>query len=182
MSTATIRIEGLDALKSKLAGLSDKIERRYVYVATAAAAGTIKDAVIARAPEWHGEVSKGHPPPGTLKRAISIGRTKGLGGGRVGYYVFVKSGKKEAAKKKGSDAYYWKWVEFGHYAVGTHGFKKRSTSRGRSAEEESRTANGTARWIAPDPFMRSAFDAQWQNAVARFRDKLRDQLEPDGLK
>lgn len=177
MSTATIRIDGLAELKSKLAVLSDKIERRYVYVATAAAAGVIKDAVIARAPEWHGDVSKGHPPPGTLKRAISIGRTKGLGKGRVGYYVYVKSGKKSK-----HDAYYWKWVERGHFAVGTRGFKKRSANIGRYDEEAKRTAEGSAHWIEPDPFMRSAFDAQWQNAAARFRDKLRDQLEPDGLK
>lgn len=175
MSAITVRVDGLPELQRALADLKSNIERRYVYVATAAAAGVIKNAVIANAPVWHGEVSKGHPPPGTLKKAISIGRARGLGRGVVGYYVYVKSGKKSK-----TDAYYWKWVEFGHYTKGAKRFKVRAGDARRSFDRYQE--EGGAKFIPPQPFMRSAFDANWQASLDRFVDKLGDQLRSDGFK
>lgn len=177
MSAITVQVQGLPELQRALANLSAKIERRYVYVATAAAAGVVKNAVIAAAPVYHGEVSDGHPPPGTLKRAISIGRARGLGRGVVGYYVYVKSGKKEALKKKGTDAYYWRWVEFGHYATGRRRLKNRA--RGKATSFARYIETGSVHYVPPNPFMRSAFDANWRAALDRFTDKLGSQLRTD---
>lgn len=174
----TVNVQGLPELQHALAQVASNVERRYAYVATAAAAGVIKNAVIANAPVWHGDVSKGHPPPGTLKRSIAIGRSRGLGRGVVGYFVYVRSGKKE--QKKGRDAYYWKWVEFGHYTKGATGFKNRAGARGTSFARYVET--GGARFIPPQSFMRSSFDANWRASLDRFVDKLGDQLRNDGFK
>ena len=79
----------------------------------------IRDEAKAKAPVFTGKVSQGHPPPGTLRRAIALGRSNRFSGpGKEVYHVFVRNaatstkGRKVAAGGK-FDAYYWRYVEFG---------------------------------------------------------------------
>lgn len=121
----TVKIEGLDKLRLAMQQLPDKVSRRAVPPALRAGAAIVRDAAKAKAPVWHGEVSEGHPPPGTLRRNIVIKYAAELSTpGSQTYIVTVKHGKKYqsierwgrtrlTARIVNLDAYYWTFVEFG---------------------------------------------------------------------
>ena len=111
--------------------------------ATSAATATIRDEAKSRAPVYTGDVAKGHPPPGTLKRSIVLKQIPERSGPlKQSFYVHVRTGKKYQKQGKGGnlsqDAYYWTWVEFGN-------------------------SNMVAR-----PFLRPAFEAKKLGAIAAF--------------
>ena len=138
----SVHIAGLDTFAQALKLLPHNISRRVLRGAVAAAGKVIRDEAKARAPVHSGPVAKGHPPPGTLKRAIALGRSNRLSKpGKEVYHVFVRNsaiagskGKKIIAGGK-FDAYYWRYVEFG-------------TSR-----------------MAARPFLRPAFEVKKEEAI-----------------
>lgn len=101
--------------------------------AVAAGEETVRAESIALAPYFHGNVSQGHPPPGTLKKAIQR-KFMGHAGTRTTWVIFVRTGKAARFRKvrvaevgpmspgqrrrvlstfENQDAFYWKWVNFG---------------------------------------------------------------------
>src|SRR5450759_892557 len=64
------KVEGLDAFCKALRDLPQNIAKNVLRGAVNAGATVICQEAVRRAPEYHGDVSKGHPPPGTLKAAI----------------------------------------------------------------------------------------------------------------
>ena len=120
-------IEGLDKLAWRLKQLPDRIGRNVLRGAVSAGAAVIRNEAKLKAPLYTGDVSKGHPPPGTLKRSIyqkQIAELSSLG--RQVFYVGVRQGKEyQKQGKKGNlsqDAYYWKFVEFGTVNMAAHPF------------------------------------------------------------
>ena len=115
-----VTIQGLDVFAQALKILPANVARRVLRGAVAAGGKVIRDEAKAKAPVFTGKVSQGHPPPGTLRRAIALGRSNRLSKpGKEVYHVFVRNsaiagskGKKIIAGGK-FDAYYWRYIEFG---------------------------------------------------------------------
>lgn len=150
----TVKVEGLRELHRRMAQLAPNVAAKHLRAATTGAAVVVRDAIKQRAPQYTGSVAAGHPPPGTLKRAIAIRRSKrGSTKSRAHYEVFVRHWGRSGKTKKQTaagvaayskyDAYYWRFVEF-----------------------------GTAR-MSPRSFMRTGFEAQKQAALAKLQERLR---------
>ena len=67
---ATLEVPDLSEFFREVRALPERIQQRVLKGACATGASVMRKAAIALAPEWTGDVQKGHPPPGTLKRAI----------------------------------------------------------------------------------------------------------------
>lgn len=111
-------VSGLRELQAALKELPNRIAKNVLRGAVAAGAATIRSEARQRAPVYTGPVSAGHPPPGTLKRAIYQKQIREkCTSTRQTFYVGVrKGGKYRFQGKKGTlsqDAYYASWVEFG---------------------------------------------------------------------
>ena len=144
---STVKIEGLAELQRKLQELPGRIGTNVARRAVYAAAAIIRDDAIQRAPYWHGPVSEGHPPPGTLKKAIYVKYIREQSNAnQVVYFVGVRHGKSQQHVGKNDvsyDAYYWRWVEF----------------------QQGHSPNSVA-------YMRPAFDAKQNAAVQVMKDTL----------
>lgn len=144
---STVKIEGLAELQRRLKELPERIGTNVVRRSVYAAAALIRDDARQRAPEWHGDVSEGHPPPGTLKKAIYVKYiSERSRNNRVVYFVGVRHGKKHQHVGKNDvsrDAYYWRWVEF----------------------QQGHSPNSVA-------YMRPAFDAKQNAAVQIIKETL----------
>jgi HK97 gp10 family phage protein len=113
-----VHIAGLKELAAALHELPIAMARKQMAGPVSKGAALIRDEARRLAPVYHGEVSEGHPPPGTLKKAIVMKRERADTKAEVvaRFIVAVRSGKKfQHVGKKGTnlDAYYWKFVEFG---------------------------------------------------------------------
>lgn len=170
MSTATLKVAGFDAIRNGLLQLPDRLATNSLASAVNAGAAVIRDAARDKAPLYTGDVSQGHPPAGTLRRSIIVKAIRELST----YYsktafVTVRRGKKYAKQgKKGNlsqDAFYWRWVEFGHYYV-PHG------------QAKSRRKNSAAGVFIPaQPFMRPAYDAKKSAAVDAIKQRLLERIQ-----
>ena len=150
---ASTQILGLKELNSALKELPARIAKNVLRGATSAGAAVIRVEAKAKAPVYTGSVAKGHPPPGTLRRAVYQKQIRELSSlVKQTFYVGVRIGK--SARKKGVDAFYWKFVEFG-------------------------TSNMAAR-----PFLRPAFEAKKLEAVEAIKKYLTERIpkEVDKLK
>lgn len=151
-----MHVKGLRELQDALRGLPDKVATKHLRGAVLAGAKLIRDEAKAIAPVYTGKVEDGHPPPGTLKRAISMGRSnRDRAPGKEVANVFVRQakngnvGQKNVKAYSKFDAYYWRFVEFG-------------TSK-----------------MAARPFMRPAFEAKKEGAVEAIKQRLADGVEAE---
>lgn len=149
-------VEGLIELQDALHQLAPRVARKHLRRAVMTAARVVRDEAKGRAPIYHGKVSKGHPPPGTLKRAITAARSnKSSGPGKEVVNVFVRQAKNGSVGQKNVkaysklDAYYWRWVEFG-------------TSK-----------------MAANPFLRPAFEANKEHCVDLIKQTLIQGIEEE---
>lgn len=152
-----VKIDGLRELQNKLQQLGPKVARNGLRAAVGAAAAVIRDEAKLRAPVHTGDVSQGHPPPGTLRRAIVQKQIPEKSGPyRQVFYVTVRRGKQYRKQgKKGNlsqDAFYWKWVEFGNSKM------------------------------AASPFLRPAFEARKAAAAEALKQKLKERIEEEAQK
>lgn len=184
MNNVAVKIGGLDVLRKALLQLPDRLASNSLNAAVGAGAAIIRDEARAIAPEWTGDVSKGHPPPGTLKRSIITKKIPE----RSTYYrkvwfVTVRKGRQYRGQgKKGNlsqDAYYWKWVEFGHYYVARFAGEYTDyplRGRGRRTGLAARRA-AKSLFIPAQPFMRPAYTRKRLAAVEAIKEKLRQRIE-----
>ena len=150
-------VDGLKELQAALKELPDRIARNILRGSVSAGAAVIKKEAAARAPVSTGPVRQGHPPPGTLKRAVYQKQIRELSSLiKQTFYVGVRKGKKYRNQgKKGNlsqDAYYAPFVEFG-------------------------TAKMAAR-----PFLRPAFEARKGDAVAAIKAYLERRIPEEVAK
>jgi len=171
----TIAIAGLAELNRKFAALPPAVERNVVRSSMLEGARPMRDDARNRAPEYHGDVQQGHPPPGTLKKAIIIKYIPELSrGGRFVYFILVRHGKKfqkMGKKQVNRDAYYWWFVERGHYTRAAGGQLKRG--RGRLADINAKTQAGSISFVPPVSFMRKAFESQRMPSLDKILDAMR---------
>lgn len=145
---ASVEVKGLKELNEALKQLPERVARNALRGATSAGASVLRKEAASRAPVYTGPIAKGHPPAGTLKRAIYQKQIRELSSLlKQTFYVGVRTGKKARDRRGRSlDAYYWWWVEFG-------------------------TAKMAAR-----PFMRPAFEAKKRAAVERIKQYLAERI------
>ena len=140
-----ISIHGFEDFKRQLALLPGRVGRNVLRGMVNAGATVIRKEAVLRAPEYTGTVQEGHPPPGTLKKAIYQKQIAELSNAvQQTFFVGWRQGREVQAVKRGKkivnlDAYYGHMVEFG-------------------------TAKMSAR-----PFMRPAFEAKKEAAIEAMR-------------
>lgn len=151
---AAVEVKGLRELNAALAELPERIAKNVLRGSVAAGAAVIRKEAVKRAPIYTGPVAQGHPPPGTLKRAIYQTQVRELSGLlKQTFKVAVRRGKGAATKSgKSLDAYYARFVEYG-------------------------TVKMTAR-----PFMRPAFDSQKLNAIEAMKQYLAKRIPEEAAK
>jgi HK97 gp10 family phage protein len=144
----TVEIQGLKELNKALRELPERIARNVLRASVSAGAAEIRKEVKAKAPVYTGPVSAGHPPPGTLKRAVYQKQARQLSSLiRQVFIVGVRTGGRKKDKKGRSlDAYYWRFVEFG-------------TEK-----------------MAARPFMRPAFEAKKNAAIEAIRSYMAERI------
>lgn len=154
-------VAGLDQFKAALEQLPKNIARNVLRQAVAAGANKIHLQAVDLAPEYEGDDPR--PDKGLIKRAIYHKQIPELSSELVQtYFVGVRRGSKTPVKMKGQkvivDAYYWTWLEFGHYyqPPNTLARGKGSTAKNREIRAALR-AGGGAIWVEPRSFMRPAF-------------------------
>lgn len=146
-----VRIDGLAELGQALRQLPQALATKALRGAVASAAAMVRKEAVALAPQWHGAVSKGHPPPGTLKKAIYQARSRSASSKvQQTFIVGVRAGKKYQATKRGKkevnlDAYYWRWVEFGTSHMAAKPFLRPGFETQKSAAAEEIRVYLTAR-------------------------------------
>lgn len=174
---------GMQNLLIELRELPQAIRERVLIGAVAKGASVLRAEAILQAPQWDGPVAKGHPPPGTLKRAIYQARLMSeCTATREVRIVGVRAGKKfRAVKVKGGianqDAFYAYWVEYGHWtrAPGT------DAKTHKALRKTEMLAAAGAKWIPPNPFMRRAFANKHGEAFEAMR-KYVEQTLPAAVK
>lgn len=147
MSSVTIHVDGLRELERKLLALPDKVNRQVLRKAVSDGAAVVRDEMRLRAPVYTGPVSQGHPPPGTLKKAVFMSHAHTSHQGYEAFVVGVRHGKgRQNVGKAGAniDAYYFRFVEFG------------------------------TKFMSPRPFMRPAFDTKKESALQAIKTSLAD--------
>jgi len=169
-------VDGLDQLIQELQDLAPALREHVLKGACATACSVLRKEAIRRAPQYTGDVAQGHPPPGTLKKAIYQTRmVNKCDATHEVWAVNVKRGSRTISKGKNAgqktndrDAFYALWVEFGHYASAPHAMTKTAKAAGR--------ALGVAKFIPAHPFMRPAFEAAKGSAMTAMQQYIADHL------
>ncbi len=146
--TTTVRVEGLAELKQVLERtLPDRLQGKALQGALAKAVRPIVQQARTLAPV----------DTGRLRLAIYSKRSKFSKRGHESRIVAVRRGKK--AQKRDRDAFYWKFVEFGHMT------------------RASKKVAGVPRFIPARPFMRPAFEANKLKALEIVRTELAGEIK-----
>lgn len=110
---------------------------------------------------------------GRLKRAIYAFRDRKSTPTREARLISVRTGKK--ASKSNKDAFYWKWIEFGHrFASAKTGTLQEI---GKDGVGRGKGYAGETKFYPAHPFLRPAFEAKKLAALEIFRLELSAQIE-----
>lgn len=168
-----IKLQGFAELAAALKDLPDNIAKNALRAAVASGAKIVRDDAKSRIGSNPGNIT------GTLRRSLYMKQIRELSGlQRQTFFVGARQGKKyQSVGKRGrsQDAYYAKWVEFGHFSRPANG--RLARGRGRTAALQADVAAGRVHWIAGRPFLRPAFDASKERAIGAMAAKLRERLE-----
>lgn len=113
----TVKIEGMDVLRERLLGLTDKLRKRAIRNALAKGARLVRDE--ARAQRRAGSAGSTnrisqYRRHGVVEKAINVRTSKEASrGGDVGVFVNVRPLRTGASAKNPNDPFYWRWLEFG---------------------------------------------------------------------
>ena len=144
-------IEGLKELQAAMKQLPQNIGRNVLRGAVSAGASVIRKEARDKAPVYQGRIPAGHAPAGTLRRAVFQKQIREASSWfKQVFFVSVKSGKKQ--QKKGLDAYYWRFVEFG------------------------------TKKMAAQPFLRPAFESKKHEAVEAIKRYLATRIPKEAEK
>ena len=172
-----ITVHGLKELSDAMQKLPEAIAKNVLRGSVNAAAAVIRDEAKRLAPVM-AEAMPSHQPPGTLKRSLIVKQIPEKSSiTQQTFYVTVRQGKKyQGQGKKGNksqDAYYAKWVEFGHFyvppkAAGTSWKKHR--------------AQHQTKFVPAKPFLRPAFESKKEEALQALKDYLEKRLPEEAAK
>lgn len=181
----TLQTPDMQAYLRELFLFPDVMRKRLMVGTVATGAAVIKNEAIRLAPLWTGEVAKGHPKPGTLKKAIyqvkmvefcnemqEVWKVD-VRRGATAKKASVKHSKRGLVKIDGVDAYYALWVEYGHYTR-TPGMDGKQHRKARSGVD----LYTGSKWVPGKSYMRESFRTQKQAALDAMQTYL-DQNLPD---
>ncbi|CAJ8906754.1 HK97 family phage protein [Burkholderia pseudomallei] len=162
-------IVGLEGVLERMAELPKQAAMQINRGAANAMATKIRQQAVYLAPVYEGD--KKGPAPGRLRDAIIQKHLPELSGTyRQTYLVTVRRGQKPEKEGGGVvvrggkvvdlDAYYWPWVEFGHWFV-----PPRPKGITRKAHRERAKEGAGAVWIQPRSFLRPALPLASDEAV-----------------
>ncbi|TCG08376.1 hypothetical protein BZM27_12645 [Paraburkholderia steynii] len=158
-------IKGFEQFSKALEQFPQNVARNVMRTALRQGAELLHETCKRMAPELEKEDkrSKGHAVPGRLKDSIYHKLITELSNEWMQtYYVGVRRGQKsEQVKVKGGkvlnlNAYYWTWVEFGHYYVPPRTSQQKEFYSEKRFNAAARMT-GMAVWIPPRHFMRDAW-------------------------
>lgn len=179
-------IKGLDGFLVQLEQLPKDIGRNVLKGAVQAGAAKLKAQAIHLAPELDtpDRHKKNKRIRGALKNSIYQKAVPELSGPLVQVaFVGVRTGKKKGdpvvsanGKISNVDAYYWKWVEFGHFYVPPRpdAYKTLKITQKRWREVHKTWAK--AIWIEPRSFMRPAFSLAKDEALLAMQTYLETRI------
>jgi HK97 gp10 family phage protein len=149
--------KGLKELQQALKELPERVAKNVLRGSVGAGAAVIRKEAVAKAPVYQEQVQAGHPPAGTLKRAVYQKQINELSNQvKQTFFVGVRHGKKYQKQGKNGqlsqDAYYASWIEFG-------------------------TSKMSAR-----PFLRPAFEGKKTEAVEAIRAYLEKRIPEEVAK
>lgn len=177
---ASLTVPGLDAMVREIQGFAPALREKLLKGACATGCSVLRAEAVRRAPEYEEDVPVGHPPAGTLKKAIYQTRwTDKCTNQAEVWFVDVRKGKRFRHTGKTSsaagptqgvnkDAFYASWVEFGHYTRSPKGITKVAKAAAR--------ALGVATYVPPHPFMRPALETKKGEALEAMRQYLAQRL------
>jgi hypothetical protein len=169
---ASASIPDLNRMVAEIQGFAPAIRERLLKGGCATAASVLRVEAVRRAPVYDEVVPKGHPPAGTLAKAIYQARwpDKCTSTTEV-WFVDVKKGKRFRNVGRNTsrfgpvqtnfDAFYASWVEYGHFTRAPSGITKTAKAAAR--------ALGVTTFVPPHPFMRPAFEAKKGAALEAMR-------------
>lgn len=166
----TIQLKGFDELAAKLREMPQDIARNALRSSVSAGAAVIRDEAKLQAPVLSG----------TLRRAMYIKQIRELSDAqRQTFYVGARQGKRyQKVGKKGRnyDAFYARFVEFGHFTRPPGGGQLKR-GRGRVQSLQIMLANKSIKFVDPDPFLGPAFREKKDAAINSMAAKLRERIE-----
>ncbi len=162
------RVEGLTELRDMLRRkLPEAVQGKALQGALREAAKPIVTEARARAPV----------KTGRLRKAIYSFRDRASRRTREVRLISVRRGKK--FQKSNRDAYYWKWIEFGHGVITLK--HRRGGGKGKKSRSLGTPAKGffgkEVKAQPARPFMRPAFEMRKGQALEKFRQSLAAQID-----
>jgi HK97 gp10 family phage protein len=155
--TIRVHVTGLAELSAALKQLPITIAQKVLRGTVNAGAQPVYEAVLRNAAG--AEANSPHVETGTLLRAIYVKHIAELSSEiQQVFYVGVRKGKSQ--QKKGRDAYYWSWVEFGHHIV------PRTAKGGATIKARRDAAVSAGTYVVPHPFLRPGFEQVKGSALA----------------
>ncbi|WP_439891600.1 HK97-gp10 family putative phage morphogenesis protein [Ralstonia sp. 25C] len=178
-------VRGVGELLEAMRALPQNIAKNTLRGAVNAGASVFRKEAVRLAPVYTG-IPYRYPDervdPGLLKRAIYQKHMPGNSNATTQTYIVgVRSGKGNRFRKRGKgfvgmDAYYAKWVEFGHWFV-----PPRPQGVGKK-QHRSRYATPPGLYVPARPFMRPAFDTKKTEAAQAIENYLRKRIADETYK
>lgn len=178
-------VKGVGELLDAMRALPQNIAKNTLRGAVNAGASVFRKEAVRLAPVYSppadGKVDQ-RVDPGLLKRAIYQKHMPGNSNATTQTYIVgVRSGKGNRYRKRGNrfvgmDAFYAKWVEFGHWYV-----PRRPEGIGKK-QHRSRYATPPGMYIPARPFMRPAFDTKKTEAAQAVENYLRKRIADETYK
>lgn len=154
--------------RRQIAELNDRIERKIAARALRAAGGVFRAGARRRAPpQLQATTPRRRPSTGNLRRAIYVGRSRQSRKGKPMVYVGVKATK--AQRKRGSNPFYWRFLEGGWVPRGPG--RKFGGGRRTRALRRARALKGGAHKVSY-PFLAPTFAADQNQALSAFVDTM----------
>ena len=166
-----VRIEGLSKLNQALADFQRNVAKNVLRGAVRAAATVIREETKRLAPVKTGQLRRAvylkqiNEQSSPVRQVVYVGVRKGkqLGVGRS----YGKQGSRTRSEGTSLDAYYAKWVEYGHF------------TRTSKANKE---FTGPPRWISGKPFMRPAWESRKHAALEALIRYMRARIPQEAAK
>lgn len=178
-------VRGIGPLLDAMRALPQNIGKNVLRGAVNAGASVFRREAVRLAPVYSpppdGKTDE-RVDPGLLKRAIYQKHMPGSSNNLTQVYIVgVRSGKGNRFRKRGKgfvgmDAYYAKWVEFGHWYV-----PRRPEGIGKK-QHRSRYATPPGLYVPAKPFMRPAFETKKKEAAQAIEDYLRRRIADESYK
>lgn len=166
-----VTVKGLAELKQRFSEISRASGTKLLRSSVAAGARIVRDAAKANAPVSAVPIRRGRgrvTPPGVLKEAALVKFIReDSNDSQVVYFVTFRQGKQ--AQKRDRDAFYARFVEFGHKKV-----PRRGKGRAHSLRDRREAASGQ---VLPHRFLGPAFNATKGQALDAIIATMRSQFD-----